>query len=122
MKKLICFLFVLVLLVPLAVLADDSSVVGCWAHYETLKDGAPMMSMLYFAEDYTCYYITQAFHPDKAGLGRNYVGTWELQDDGSIYAKTGNNTDMELILYSDSLAYDSETMTVYVNITPFTFH
>lgn len=120
MKKLFCLLLVLICL-PVIAFSDESDVVGCWAHYEMLTDGAPAMSMLYLAEDHTCYFVTQMFHPDKAGVGRKYVGTWSLQSDGSIYAKTGNNTDMTLTIFNESLAFDKSTMTVFVNITPFHF-
>lgn len=121
MKKLFCLLLVLICL-PVISLSDDADVVGCWAHYEMLTDGAPMVSMLYLAEDHTCYFVTQMFHHDEAGFGRKYVGTWNLQSDGSIYAKIGNNSDMELTIYNESIVFDRSTMQIYVNITPFTLN
>ena len=120
MKRLVCLLLVLVLF-PLVSLADGSEYVGCWASYETLTDGAPVMSMLYLSEDHTCYFVTQMFHPDSPGLGRSYVGTWEILSDGTLRAKTGNNTETKLKFYtSENYALEAETMRVYVNITPFT--
>ena len=121
MKKFLVLFLVFVLLVPVFALADDSDYVGCWAHYDLQTDGTPVMSMLYLAENNTCYYIIQSFHTDEAGLGRTYVGTWKLNADGTIYAKTGNNTSTTLKVTgsSDSLAVNPETMDVFVNITPF---
>ena len=119
MKKLLSVVLILAILLPFAAFADDSAVVGCWAHYEMQTDGTPSMAMLYLAEDHTCYFLIQAFHHDEAGLGRTHVGTWKIQSDGSIYAKTGNNTDMELTLYNENFAIKKDTLDIYVNITPF---
>lgn len=122
MKKLIAVLLALILLVPVLALADDSDVVGCWASYGVQNNGAPVFNMLYLAENHTCYYIVQSFDVSEAGIGRTYVGTWEIMDDGTLYAKTGNNTDTRLKLNeSHQLAVNMKTMDVYVNITPFTF-
>ena len=122
MKKLISLLLIVALLIPVCALASESDIVGCWACYQVLTDGAPCMSMLVLAENHTCYYLIQSYHTDEPGLGRAYVGTWELKSDGTLYAKTGNNSDVTL-KFSDSLslAVDLDTMDVYVNITPFTF-
>ena len=122
MKKFLSVFLDLVLLLPVSAFAvSDSDVVGCWAHYSVGTDGSPSMAMLYLAEDHVCYFIIQSFRHDEAGIGRTYVGNWKIQDNGSIYAKTGNNTDTELILYNESLALTRDTRDVYVNITPFTF-
>lgn len=122
MKKVISVLLVLVLLIPAFAFASESDIVGCWASYTVLNDGAPSMSMLYLSADHTCFYLVQMFHPEREGLGRTYIGTWKLNGDGTLYVKTGNNTDMTL-RFSDSgnLAVNMETMEVYANITPFTF-
>ena len=120
MKKLIALFLVFALLVPFSALADESSWVGCWAQYSVGTDGTPTMTMIYLADDHTCYFVIQAFHHDEPGLGRSHVGTWELQPDGSVLAQTGNNTKTELTLYNDSIALNMKTMDVYVNITPFT--
>ena len=124
MKKLITVILILVVLVPACAFAvDESDVVGCWAHYDVQNNGAPSMSMLYLSEDHSCYFIIQSFKPDEAWIGRTYVGTWKLLDDGSVYAKTGNNTDTKLTLYgSGGLAVNKETFDVFVNITPFTLN
>ena len=119
MKKLITIILILALILPAAALADDSAVVGCWAHYELQTDGTPVMSMLYLAEDHTCYFVIQAFHHDEPGIGRTHIGTWEYRSDGTVYAKTGNSTSTELSFYSESLAINKKTLDVYVNITPF---
>ena len=120
MKKIAALILAAALLFSACAFADDADVVGCWACYEMLTDGAPAMSMLYLSDDHTCYYLIQSFHPDEPGLGRAYVGTWEIQNDGSIYAKTGNNTETILQLYSSNIAIEKSSLNVFVNITQFT--
>ena len=120
MKKLFVLILSLVLLLPVLAAADDSSVVGCWASYQLLTDGAPCLTMLYLAEDHTCYYLTQMYHPDREGIGRTYIGSWEIQADGSIFVKTGNNSSVTLSFYNSENFALSDTMEVFVNITAFT--
>ena len=122
MKKALTVFLILAVLLPFAVLADESDVVGCWAHYELQTDGTPLMSMLYLAEDHTCYFIIQSFNHDGAGLGRAYVGAWSMNSDGSVYAKTGNNSQTDLRFVSENIAVEKSTMEVYVSITPFTLN
>ena len=120
MKRFLCLLFVLALLFSASAFADDLDVVGCWAQYSVLTTGAPSMSMLYLAEDHTCYYVTQQFRPDEAGFGRTYIGSWEFQIDGTLFVKIGNNAKLNLrFTSSGDIALDTLTMDVYVNITPF---
>ena len=122
MKKLLALILVLALLLPAATFAAESDIVGCWASYSVLNDGAPSMCMMYLSADHTCYFLVQMFHPDKEGLGRTYIGTWKLNSDGTLFVKSGNNTSMTL-RFSDSgnLAVNMETMEVFANITPFSF-
>ena len=112
----------LALLLPACAFAAESDIVGCWASYSVLNDGAPSMSMMYLSADHTCYFLVQMFHPEKEGLGRTYIGTWKLNSDGTLFVKSGNNTSMTL-RFSDSgnLAVNMETMEVFANITPFSF-
>ena len=119
MKKTFAFILILALLLPLSAFADESDVVGCWTSYSVQTTGAPSMEMLYLAEDHTCYFVIQSFRPDEPGLGRSFVGTWELLDNNTVYAKTGNNSDITLSLYSSNLAIDKSTLAVFVNITAF---
>lgn len=92
MKRFFCIVLVLVLL-PLFALADpEIDFFSGYAHMELFKDGAPVMYMIYFNEDHTCYFVVQSFHPDGPGIGRAHVGAWEYTSDGDIYAETGDNT------------------------------
>ena len=119
MKKLAIIVLILVLLLP-AIAAADGSVVGCWAHYELQTTGCPYMVMLYLAEDHTCYYMIHAFRYDEEGIGRTYVGTWSMQSDGTVLAKTGDNT--KTILYfspSYQVAMDTKTFGMYINLSTF---
>ena len=118
MKKLLAVVLILALLLPVAALADDSDVVGCWAHYELLTTGCPAMEMIYLAEDHTCYFLIQSFDHDAAGLGRTHVGTWEMQSDGTVLAKTGNNS--STVLYFSpgyQVAMNTKTLGVFINLS-----
>ena len=120
MKKLITLILVLALLIPVAALAGESDVVGCWAHYELNTEGAPIMIVLYLSADHTCYYLAQGFHPDSEGLGRTYIGTWAMKPGGTVYAKTGNNTSMTLTFSKTFVgAMDLETSMLFVNLTKY---
>ena len=120
MKKLFVLILALVLLLPVLAAADDSSVVGCWASYQLLTTGCPCMTMLYLADDYTCYYFTQMYEHDEVGFGRAFIGSWEMQRDGSVFVKIGNNATLTLELYGSNNFAVSDTLDVYVNISEFT--
>lgn len=118
MKKLLIAFLILALLLPTAAFADDSFI-GCYASYDLLKDGTPDMQTIYFAEDGTCYYLTQIFHKDEPGFGRAYVGTWTVED-GQLVAKTGNNTSMTFRFSDDySAAVEMKNLIMFVHISPF---
>lgn len=118
MKKLITLILILALILPAAMSAADTGPVGCWAHYELLNDGAPFMTMIYLADDHMCYYLTQMYHTNEPGFGRKFVGTWEQLTDGSVQAKTGNNTSTTLRFSDDySVAMDTDTGSIYINIS-----
>ena len=120
MKKLLAVFLILALLLPVAAFADDSDVVGCWASYQLLTTGCPCMTMLYLADDYTCYYFTQMYEHDEVGFGRTFIGSWEMQRDGSVFVKIGNYATLTLELYGSNNFAVSDTLDVYVNITEFT--
>ena len=121
MKKLVAVVLLLALITPVAALAmSEADVPGCYVYYDLLKSGAPQMTMFYLAPNYSCYYLIQSYHEDEPGIGRSYVGYWEVQGDGTIYAKTGNNTDMVLIISEDaSVAYDKKLNQYFINISKF---
>lgn len=120
MKKLVILILALSLFLASAALADEPDVVGCWAHYELLESGAPTMIMLYLAADHTCYYLNQMYKPDSEGFGRTFVGTWEMNSDGTVSVKTGDNARMELT-FSDSYvgAMDLDTRQLFVNLSKY---
>jgi hypothetical protein len=119
MKKLITVILILCLFLPAAAFAiSESDVIGCYAYYEKLVSGAPAMYMIYFGPNHTCYYLIQAFSEDEPSLGRAYVGTWEVQSDGTIFAKTGNNTSSEFFIPEGAaVAYDKKLNQYYINIS-----
>lgn len=115
MKKLLALILILSLLIPAASFALDREVDPYYgyAHIEVSKDGTPFMSVIYFAENQTCYFLTQMFWADEPGLGRAYIGTWGYTADGDVYAKTGDNTDITFAISSLGSLVDKETMDVY---------
>lgn len=119
MKKLITTILILAMLLPAAALAvRGSEFVGCYVCYELLTTGAPSMAMFYLGPNNICYYLVQQFRPDEPSVGRAFVGTWELQSDGSVIAKTGNNTSMTLIIPEGAaVAYDKELNRYFINIS-----
>ena len=118
MKKLLSLILVFAVLLPVVSLASDIEIdfYYGYAHMELTTDGAPFMSVIYFAEDHACYYLAQLFRHDEPGIGRAYVGTWEYTDEGYVYAKIGENTDItfKLVSIAGSLSLvDRSTMQVY---------
>lgn len=120
MKKLLALILVLALLLPAAALAAESDVIGCWAHYSPLSDGAPFVEVIVLAEDHTCYYLSQMYSTDEAGLGRTFVGTWEMNADGTVTAKIGNNTSATLRFSGTYVgAMDTKTGALFVHLDLF---
>jgi hypothetical protein len=117
MKKLITVILILSMLLPAAALAGESDVVGCWAYYSVSSSGTPSMEMIYLADDHTCYFLIQSFDHDEPSLGRAFVGTWEMQQDGSVFAKTGNNTNTTLMFDTNeyAVAYNPKANKYYIN-------
>lgn len=119
MKKLITVVLALVLslvlLLPSCSLADpEVDFFSGYAHLEVFKDGTPVMYMIYFAEDYTCYFVVQAFTSDGPSIGRAHVGTWEYTSDGDVYAQTGDNTSITFrIIEAVNGLIDMATMQAY---------
>lgn len=115
MKRFFLFLLSLSLMLPAAALALDREVDPYYgyAHIEVSKDGVPFMTVIYFSEDQTCYYLTQLFQSDGVGLGRAYVGMWGYTADGEVFAKTGDNTTRTFHITSLDDLVDVETMEVF---------
>jgi len=116
MKKIVAMILILTLLLSAAAMADTNDSVDeyyAYAHASVAKDGSPIMMIIYFAKDQTCYYVAQAFHHDSAGIGRAYVGTWGYTADGYIFAKIGDNTSLKLKPSVLGSLVDTETMSVY---------
>ena len=115
MKKLFTLILILCLLLPVFALGEDPEIdyTTGYAHLDLLNDGAPMMSMIYFSSDGTCYYLTQMFHTDEPGLGRSFVGTWEYTGDGNIFARIGNKSTVTLRPVAMGCFVDSATLDLY---------
>lgn len=118
MKKLIAVIMILAMILPAVVLADGQPFLGSWIHTETTTSGTPQILAVFLAENGRCYFLAQSFHEDEAGIGRTFVGTWELQTDGSVLAKTGNNTDTLLMFSGDyTVALNLKTYDFYAHVS-----
>lgn len=120
MKKLVVLLLALTLLLPAISYAEELDFYCAYAHAELLNSGAPYLAMLCFSEDGTCYFTCQMFSPDEPMTGRSYVGTWEYNEDGDVFAKIGENATMTLhfVRLGDVMLIDTKTLNIYspVNI------
>lgn len=117
MKKPIVIILITAILILSSSGAFALSAVGCWAHCNLTTSGYPSMTMLYLAEDYSCYYLIQSFNKEEAGLGRTFVGTWEYLDDLTVLAKTGNNVSTKL--YFDptfTIAMGNGPLDIFINL------
>ncbi len=116
MKKALAVLILFSLLLPAVVLSEgmkEVDIYGGYAHIEIAKDNTPTMFVIYFAEDYTCYYVAQAFNNRGPSVGRAYVGTWGYTAKGEVHAKIGDNVDATFHITSFGNIVDVETMQVY---------
>ncbi|MBO7662896.1 MAG: hypothetical protein J6U01_05955 [Clostridia bacterium] len=117
MKKLIALFFALALAVSAAscesMTIDEFCYYYGYGHIEVTKSGAPAMSIIYLAEDHTCYYLTEMFNKEAPVFGRAYVGTWELMADGSIFAQVGENATRTLKPSVMNTLVDVETLEVF---------
>ena len=120
MKKLIALILFVTMLLPASALTDESDVVGCWVHYSVLTNGAPGVEFLYLSEDHTSYYLIQTYKPTEAWNGRTHVGTWVMNEDGTVTAQVGNVATINLSFSDEYTLAMSDLLSVFVNITPFT--
>ena len=114
MKKLCALLLILVLL-PVVSLADPTiDFFSGYAHVEIFPDGTPVMYMIYFHEDHTCYFLVQAFNASSPGPNRAHVGHWEYGEGGHVLAQTSEfmTTDFSIIEAVNGLV-DTGTMQAY---------
>ncbi len=120
MKKLLAVVLLLALLLPISAFADDSKIIGCWSTYNLRTDGAPVIASLYLSENNVCYYVIQSFSADDVSLGRAFVGTWSKNSDGSITAKTGQNTEVTLVFSPQGgAALNLKTNELFINLKTF---
>ena len=115
MKKLVILILALSLLLPAVAFAADKEVSEFYGycHLEVAKDGTPFMSVIFFAPDQTCYFVTQMFRHDEPGLGRSYVGFWGYTSDGGVFAKVGDNVTLNFTISSFGDIVDKNTLDVY---------
>ncbi|MCR5371504.1 MAG: hypothetical protein K6E83_12435 [Clostridium sp.] len=102
MKKLITILLIIALL-PVTALADESGIIGFWANCGMNEDNTPSMIIYYFSEDHICYYMLKSFSSFYGYVSRADTGIWELQEDGTV--KTVVRNARNFWEFSDSFDY-----------------
>ena len=102
MKKLLCVLAVLLLLIPAAHgedLADDEKAfVGVWVRYHEYKDSGVIFELFQLTADHQVYYLNQTFKPGEVGYGRQAAKTWQKIRDNRILITYGENAKSEAFI------------------------
>lgn len=97
MKRLICLLFVCVLL-PAVSFSDGDIYVGTWIHTEYLVSGTLQFIILDLQADHTAVAVFgKADGDDTKVPGRSFIGTWNVSLNG-IHVVSGHNTSKDLVL------------------------
>lgn len=116
MKRILVFVLVLALFLPVCSLADHDVpawlIDGSWNHFEKTDDGMLLTSM-YLDEDGTAYFVTQVFNADGAGIGRAYLGTWEKTGLDTLRVFTGTNSFIDLTYCTYNMMYDYSLRNYY---------
>ena len=111
MKRLLTIVLILALLMPAAAMAvtvSDWMVEGNWMGFWEEDNGARSMICIVLEENNVAYYVAQFFHADEPGLGRAYIGSWDLSDD-IVHVKIGENTSLDLKFINGSTMRDATT-------------
>ena len=111
MKRFIALVLVFAVLLPsfgFASTVEEWMVEGNWIGYWHEDNGARSMIFIELEEENRAYFVTQFFHADEPGLGRAYIGEWELNGN-IVHVKIGNNTSMDLEFRGNGLMVDTLT-------------
>lgn len=115
MKKIVAMLVVLALVLPAAACAltlSDWMIWGSWNHCQSLKNGM-LLTSIYLEEDGIAYYMTQMFRDGAPGVGRAFVGSWEIVSDRVVHVVIGNNSSMDLLYNNYNEMDDQATGDMY---------
>lgn len=83
MKKLLCVLAVLVLLLPAAFAEQDESIyVGAWAKVQSTDAGGALFEVFYLTENHKVFYFSQNYSAAMPQFGNQAVGLWFPQRTG----------------------------------------
>lgn len=85
---------------------------GSWNHFEVTNNGM-LLTSIYLEEDGTAYFMTQLFVDGAPGVGRAYVGSWEITSDRYVHIVTGENTCLDLCFKDYNEMDDSATGSMY---------
>lgn len=114
MKKLITIILALALILPAAAYAVDMEIVsGLWSHAEDTADGMLLTSM-YLTEEGIAYFVTQMFGSDGPGLGRAWLGSWELTEINTVHIIIGKHATLDLKYRDYNTMIDQATYDYYL--------
>ena len=123
MKRILCVLLVLLLLLPVFSLADDSPYFGKWCGDEdhVIKTHETLHYVEITSSGFTNYYVF--FLHDGGGLTRAsaeadkaYSGKWTALDDGGIRVPTSSITYVDLYLNEDGNLVCKNPRVVFVKL------
>ena len=76
MKKLLCVLAVLLLILPSALAEDESIYVGAWAKVQSTDSGGALFEVFYLTENHKVFHFVQNYSAAKPQFGSQAVGLW----------------------------------------------
>ena len=62
--------------------------------------------MMYLTKDYVCYYFIKSFDPFYNSFSSDYIGSWKMNDNGTITVRYGK---VAMTTFSFSPDYDAAT-------------
>ena len=115
MKKLITIILIMAMILPAAALADmdPGMYEGAWTCHEFTTDGGVVLTTVYLDEGGIAYFMIQSFSPEKLGLGRAFVGSWEVTGPDMIHVVCGNKATLDLLYCSYNMMYETTTRDQY---------
>ena len=101
MKKLCAVMICLLLSVP-AYAASRLDYAGIWVSAHTTQSGGAICEFFYLAPTGQAFYMNESYDADGPSFGRQYLGTWNITDQG-IHIVYGNNASADAVLSGDFL-------------------
>jgi len=114
MRKMILVILILSLLLPVAAVSDVSEWLyeGTWTNTQDGEDGIALITVSLW-EDGKAYYVAQTFSRNEPGIGRAFVGSWEVTGPDTIHVIVGENTSMDLRYCTFNMMLEDKTRRLF---------